>query len=104
MPKITPAPLVRPLNVIAREIHTHAKDKAFYYAAEPYVDALYILPNRTLDGYYGEDKVEYVVLYLLENLGQWRGDVARRVKGELRSALAWHKLTPAQRGRVIMGA
>lgn len=92
MASIKPAPLDRPLSDIAREIWADFKAKPMAYAAEPYIDALYYVDQKDLHGYFGEDKIEYVVIYLLENLGTWRGDVARRVKAELRAALAHHKI------------
>lgn len=91
MPKIQPVPLARTLDEIARDIHTGFKNSAGYYAAEPYVDALYGLHQTDLSGHYYEDTVATVVLYLVENLGGWRGDKAREVKAELRSALAYHQ-------------
>jgi hypothetical protein len=36
---------------------------------------------------YGADTARSIVLYLLSNLGQWRGDTARSIKAELRAML-----------------
>lgn len=88
MPKIIPAPLTRPLHEIAREIRQdyRAKGKPVYFAAKPYVDAMASLDG--LDDSYGYDDARSVVLYALSNLSTWRGDVAQRVKAELKAALA----------------
>lgn len=47
----------------------------------------YLLPMLSLDritDYYGADDGKSIVLYFLSNATSWRGDVARRVKAELR--------------------
>lgn len=87
--KITPAPLTRTLSAIAREIRTSdAPSKGWYYAAAPYVGAL-----GQLSGFsdrYGHDDAEDIVIRLLGNLSNWRGETATRVKAELKAALADH--------------
>lgn len=88
MPKVQPAPLARPLYEVAREIRQDyaAKGKPVHYAAKPYVDAMAQLSSLS-DRYYN-DHGDTIVLYAVENLGTWRGEVAARVKTELRAALA----------------
>lgn len=101
--KIVPVPLFRPLYIVGREIEEdfRRQGKPIYYAAAPYVEAMCELVSMT-DSYYADD-AETVVAYALSNLTTWRGETAKRVKAELKSALAWHKLTPAQRGALILG-
>lgn len=53
------------------------------YAAKPYLDAMMSLENVSDDNY-GHDSSKSVVLYFLSNAGSWRGEVARRVKAELK--------------------
>jgi hypothetical protein len=72
---------VRPLYEIAREIR---KDwKRVYFGAVPYLDAMASLDKITDD--YGADSAVSVVIYFLSNATTWRGEVARRVKAELKS-------------------
>ena len=71
----------RPLYEIAAEVR---KDwKKVNYAAAPYLDALSGLDG--IDGSYGQDSAKSVVLYFLGNAQGWRGDVAKRVKAELKA-------------------
>lgn len=70
----------RPLYEIAREIR---KDwKIPYFGAVPYLDALASLSLVT-DKYYADD-AKSIVLYFLANAQTWKGEVARRVKKELK--------------------
>jgi hypothetical protein len=82
--KSPPAPLPRPLSTIAREIESDwsAKGKGVNFAARPYLDAMKTL-HSVADNYFHDSGVS-VVLYFLSNAGSWRGDVARRVKAELK--------------------
>lgn len=91
MAKVVPAPLERPLYEVAAEIQRdyRRQGKPVYFAAVPYVGALGALSS--LDDRYYEDSAEEVVIRLLGNLGSWRGEVASRVKAELRAALADRK-------------
>ena len=73
----------RPLHVIAREIV--GDWQKVNYAAKPYLDAMGELSGIT-DNYYC-DSGSSVVAYFLANAGSWRGDVARRVKKELKGML-----------------
>ena len=86
--KVQPAPLTRPLHEIAREIEADydAKGKPVHYSALPYVSAMRGLYG--MDGRYFEDSAVSVVTYALSNLSTWRGEVATRVKAELKAALA----------------
>ena len=74
----------RPLYEIANEIRKDWGSK-INYAAKPYLDAM-----RGLDSVsdnYGYDSGESVVAYFLSNAGTWRGEVAKRVKLELKAML-----------------
>lgn len=53
-----------------------------YFAAVPYLDAMKSMND--VDEMYGAESGTMVVLYFLANAQRWRGDVARRVKAELR--------------------
>jgi len=70
----------RPLHTIAEEITTNWTKPN--YAAVPYLDAMSALDKVTDN--YGYDSGKSVVLYFLANAGTWRGEVARRVKKELK--------------------
>ncbi|GAC1661489.1 MAG: hypothetical protein NVS9B7_29500 [Flavisolibacter sp.] len=70
----------RPINVIAKEI---IKDwKNVNYAAKPYLDAMRTLDNIN-DNYFC-DSAKTIIIYFLSNASSWRGDVAKRVKAELK--------------------
>ena len=86
--KIAPAPLSRPLYEIAAEIRRDYRQagKPLYFAAVPYVEAMGSMSEMS-DRFY-EDSAVSVVTYALSNLGTWRGEVATRVKAELKAALA----------------
>jgi hypothetical protein len=108
MATVKPLALNRSLNAIAHEIWADFKDKPMAYAAEPYIDALYGAHTTDLSESYGADDYAGIVNYLVNsNLGTWRGETARRVKAELRAALAHHQLNrhlpsdrePVRRGR-----
>ena len=75
----------RSLATIAREIESDwgAKGKGVSPYARPYLDAMKSLHD--ISGNYYHDSNVSVVLYFLANAGAWRGDVARRVKAELKS-------------------
>ncbi len=72
--------MVRPLSIIAAEIRCDWKN--VNYAAKPYLEAMSQMSNIR-DNYY-HDTGKSVVLYFLANAGSWRGDVARRIKAELK--------------------
>lgn len=74
---------VRPLYVIAREI---AKDwKNVNYAAKPYLQAMATLDS--IKDRYGMDSAKSIVSYFLANASSWRGEVAKRIKAELKGLL-----------------
>ena len=71
---------MRPIYEIAADIRRDwAKPN---YAAKPYLEAMASL-NSIDDKYYWEDG-KSVVLYFLANASSWRGDVAKRIKKELK--------------------
>ena len=70
----------RSLNLIAREIMADWKKP--YFGAVPYLRAMGDMIN--IEENYGMDSGKSVVLYFLANASTWRGDVARRVKKELK--------------------
>lgn len=73
----------RSIAVIAREIR---KDwKKVYFGAVPYLDAMSQLD--TVDEKFGYDNAKDIVRYFLANASGWRGEVARRVKAELKAML-----------------
>jgi hypothetical protein len=53
-----------------------------YWAAVPYIDALSTLTS--INDKYGYDDAKSLVLYLLGNLGTYRGDKAKELKAELK--------------------
>lgn len=73
----------RPLHVIAREIRDDWKKP--YFGAVPYLGAMAQLDS--IEDNYGMDTATSVVAYFLCNASTWRGEVARRVKKELKSML-----------------
>lgn len=73
----------RPLHKIADEIK--ANWTPVWYGAVPYLDAMRYLDKITDN--FGEDSGKDVVLYFLSNAKNWRGDVARRIKAELKEML-----------------
>jgi hypothetical protein len=81
---VKPEAQQRPLSEIAAEIKADWTKP--YFGAEPYIEAL-----ATLDGigdrYYAES-AEGMVRYFLSNAFGWRGEVAKRVKAELKAMLA----------------
>lgn len=74
----------RSLATIAAEIRSDwsKQGKGINYAAKPYLSAMSGLDQ--IGGAYGADSAKSVVLYFLSNAGTWRGEVAKRVKAELK--------------------
>ena len=72
---------MRSLSAIAAEIRQDWKK--VNYAAKPYLDAMGSL-NSINDNYF-MDSGKSVVLYFLSNASSWRGEVAKRVKAELKA-------------------
>ena len=73
----------RTLSAIAREITRDWKKP--YFGAHPYLDAMRGMGDMTEN--YFEDDARSIVLYFLSNATGWRGEVAKRVKKELRGML-----------------
>ena len=71
----------RTLSAIAGEIAIDWGAKV-NYAARPYLEAMRELDS--IEDNYMFDSARSVVLYFLSNASTWRGDVARRVKAELK--------------------
>jgi hypothetical protein len=74
---------MRPLNEIAGEIRRDWKK--VYFGAVPYLDALECMESP--QGNFGCDSGREIVLYFLSNATTWKGEVARRVKAELKGML-----------------
>lgn len=72
--------MARPLHMIAHEIRRDWKN--VYFGAVPYLEAMESL--ESINDSYGADDAKSIVLYFLSNATSWRGDVARRVKKELK--------------------
>lgn len=73
----------RELHEIAREIDLEWRHP--YFGAVPYIVAMRQL--TTITSSYYEDDGKSVVLYFLSNAKTWRGDVARRIKAELKALI-----------------
>ncbi len=70
----------RKLFEIANEVKANWQTPS--YTAKPYLDAMAQLTDITEK--YGCDDATIIVIYFLSNAATWRGDVARRVKAELK--------------------
>ena len=75
---------MRMLRDIAKEIKQDWKNVSVY--ARPYLDAMEGL-STVNENYIAEDG-RTIVLYFLANAGSWRGEVAKRVKQELKKMVA----------------
>jgi hypothetical protein len=73
----------RPLYQIAAEIQRDWKKVNF--AAVPYLQAMSDLSS--VSDNYGFDSGSSIVNYFLANANSWRGEVARRVKAELKDMI-----------------
>lgn len=71
----------RPLYEIAREIRKEWRP--VWFGAVPYLEAMLALDS--IEEMYGHDSARSIVLYFLSNAKTWKGDVARRIKAELRA-------------------
>jgi hypothetical protein len=80
-------PEQRLLSDIAKEILKEWKSP--YFGAVPYIYAMREM--ETLNSTHGEDSAKSIINYFLANAQMWRGDVARRVKAELKDMLAEHE-------------
>ncbi len=72
--------IMRSLRVIASEVKADWQN--VNYGAKPYLDAMSQLDSIN-DKYY-QDSAKSIVLYFLSNASGWRGEVAKRVKAELK--------------------
>ena len=78
---------MRPISEIAKEICADWKNVNF--AAKPYLSAMRALNG--LDQDYGMDSAASIIMYFLSNATTWRGETAKRIKAELKAALAAHR-------------
>lgn len=81
--EVTPNEVFRPLYEIAKEIRSDWKK--VYFGAVPYLEAMETLNG--MDDKFICDDAEEIVLYFLSNAASWRGEVARRVKAELKDMM-----------------
>ena len=70
----------RPISTIAAEIASNWKNP--YFGAKPYLSAMFSL-NSINDNYYLDSGYE-IVCRFLSNASTWRGEVAKRIKAELK--------------------
>jgi len=73
----------RPLAVIAREIKSDWRRPS--YGSKPYITAMGNLGS--INDSYGCDSAREIIHRFLANASLWRGEVARRVKAELKLIL-----------------
>ena len=73
----------RTLSTIAQEISSDWEKVNF--AAVPYLQAMATMESPQDN--FGYDSGQSVVLYFLSNATTWRGDVARRIKKELKAMI-----------------
>ena len=73
----------RLIREIAKEIRSSWKNIG--YAAKPYLDAMMYIEK--VDDMYVYEKAGSVVTGFLTNATHWRGDIARRIKTELKEIL-----------------
>ena len=73
----------RPLATIAREIR--ADWQRPYFGAVPYLNAMASLSS--VNDRYIYDDGRTIVSYFLANASAWRGEVARRIKAELKAMI-----------------
>jgi len=71
---------MRTIKEIAIEVKQNWK--SVNYGAKPYLDAMMTLESIN-DKYY-DDSGKSIVIYFLANASSWRGDVAKRIKAELK--------------------
>lgn len=75
--------MARLIYEIAKEIQNDWKKP--YYGAVPYIEAMESL--ETIDQYFIQDPAKEIVARFLSNAANWRGEVARRVKAELKEMM-----------------
>ena len=71
----------RSLSTIALDIRMDWKN--VYFGAVPYLNAMATMDSVHSD--YGCDSGESIVRYFLCNATTWKGEVARRIKSELKA-------------------
>lgn len=74
---------MRNLSEIANEIRSDWSN--VYFGAVPYLDAMSTLSS--VEDKYIMDSGDMIVRYFLSNATTWRGDVARRIKKELKELI-----------------
>ena len=72
----------RTFREIAKEIKADWKNP--YFGAVPYLQAMLEIDSTDPKATYYLDDAKTIVLYFLANAQTWRGEVARRVKVELK--------------------
>ena len=77
----------RPISQIAREISADWKN--VYFGAKPYLEAMHSLDS--MNDTYGVDTADTIIIYFLSNASSWRGDVAKKIKQELKVMLKTSK-------------
>jgi len=77
----------RSLSTIGLEIRRDWKKP--YFGAVPYIATMCELDS--IDDKYGLDDARSIVNYFLSNASTWRGDVAKRIKAELKTILKTRK-------------
>jgi hypothetical protein len=75
---------VRPLYEIAKEIREDWGSK-IYFGAKPYLGAMLTL--NSINDRYMCDNADTMVRYFLANASTWKGEVAKRIKAELKEML-----------------
>ena len=75
---------VRPLYEIAKEIREDWGSK-IYFGAKPYLGAMLTL--NSINDRYMCDNADTMVRYFLANASTWKGEVAKRIKAELKKML-----------------
>lgn len=78
--------MTRPINAIAADIVKAWGPSKIYFGARPYLDAMHSLSTKS-DRYF-EDDAKSIVLYFLANASAFRGEAAKELKAELKSAIA----------------
>jgi hypothetical protein len=86
--KVDPQPLERRLSEVAIEIIHDYQGLPSFVLAKPYALALLACHTDDLGETYRGEPMGELVRHLLANLRHWKGTRAKRVKHELRQALA----------------
>lgn len=74
---------MRTLSEISKEISNDWRKP--YFGAVPYLQAMQSMGGPSDN--FGADSGREIVLYFLSNATTWRGEVAKRIKAELKAAL-----------------